>query len=194
MKTKTLIILALLILIPTLCFAGALQEKHRSVIAKKNVAAAPSCVKNATPDTNQSSSDSGSAIYSTAVLGQSFQVSAEKGLYSIVVYGWDVTTAGNIEMRIGTSANLSSSYLATDTVEISTVASYEFVFDEHPVLSTETTYYFGLGVASGASSNIEFALYGASSIYSGGSVFYGTWNMDDGPYTRDLKFQVYLCE
>lgn len=38
MKTKTLIILALLILIliPTLSFAGALQEKHRSVIAKKN--------------------------------------------------------------------------------------------------------------------------------------------------------------
>jgi hypothetical protein len=36
---KTISILILLILIPTLCFAGALQEKQRQVIAKKNVAA-----------------------------------------------------------------------------------------------------------------------------------------------------------
>jgi hypothetical protein len=37
---KTISILILLILIPTLCFAGALQEKHRSVIAKKNAVVA----------------------------------------------------------------------------------------------------------------------------------------------------------
>jgi hypothetical protein len=36
---KTISILILLILIPTLCFAGSLQEKQRQVIAKKNVAA-----------------------------------------------------------------------------------------------------------------------------------------------------------
>jgi hypothetical protein len=35
---KTISILILLILIPMLCFAGALQEKQRQVIAKKNVA------------------------------------------------------------------------------------------------------------------------------------------------------------
>ena len=35
---KTISILILLILIPTLCFAGALQEKQRQVIAKKNTA------------------------------------------------------------------------------------------------------------------------------------------------------------
>ena len=34
---KTISILILLILIPTLCFAGSLQEKQRQVIAKKNV-------------------------------------------------------------------------------------------------------------------------------------------------------------
>jgi hypothetical protein len=34
---KTIVLI--LLLIPMLCFAGALQEKHRSVIAKKNVAA-----------------------------------------------------------------------------------------------------------------------------------------------------------
>jgi archaellin len=36
---KTISILILLILIPTLCFAGSLQEKQRQVIAKKNVVA-----------------------------------------------------------------------------------------------------------------------------------------------------------
>ena len=35
---KTIVLI--LLLIPMLCFAGALQEKHRSVIAKKNVPAA----------------------------------------------------------------------------------------------------------------------------------------------------------
>jgi hypothetical protein len=34
---KTISILILLILIPTLCFAGSLQEKQKAVIAKKNV-------------------------------------------------------------------------------------------------------------------------------------------------------------
>ncbi len=40
---KTISILILLILIPTLCFAGALQEKQTACIAKKNAAAPASC-------------------------------------------------------------------------------------------------------------------------------------------------------
>ncbi len=39
MRTKLIIILVLLILLPVVCFAGALQEKHRGVIAKKNIQA-----------------------------------------------------------------------------------------------------------------------------------------------------------
>ena len=46
---KTISILILLILIPTLCFAGALQEKQRQVIAKKNTAGASCSVISGTP-------------------------------------------------------------------------------------------------------------------------------------------------
>jgi hypothetical protein len=59
---KTISILILLILIPTLCFAGALQEKQRQVIAKKNTAGGAKTIAHVNNDNCNHTSDEGTTI------------------------------------------------------------------------------------------------------------------------------------
>ena len=59
---KTISILILLILIPTLCFAGALQEKQRQAIAKKNTAGGAKTITHVARDAYGLSTEASSTI------------------------------------------------------------------------------------------------------------------------------------
>jgi hypothetical protein len=59
---KTIIFLILLILIPTLCFAGALQEKQRQVIAKKNTAGGAKTIAHVARDAYGHNTEASSTI------------------------------------------------------------------------------------------------------------------------------------
>jgi hypothetical protein len=59
---KTISILILLILIPTLCFAGALQEKQRQVIAKKNTVSGSKTIAHVNNDNYVTTATEGSTV------------------------------------------------------------------------------------------------------------------------------------
>jgi hypothetical protein len=184
-----------------LCLLGVAwwaQARTVMVVSGGGVAAAPACAAgtvNAYADTSALSGDGNSNITNDLIyaIGQSFQVSSEGTVYSILIYIGYSTGTNNVTMRLGTSTNLSDgNYLVEKTISVTSTGWKEFVFDTHPSIAASTTYYFGV-TASGTDE--YWARHDTSGDYTHGISLYGygtTWliNNDGG---KQMLFQVKLC-
>jgi hypothetical protein len=190
-------LILLLLLIPSLLFAGNLQQKHQSVIARLNVTSGGACDTYST-DQAQTTQDSLNAN-ANWIYGQSFQCTAGT-LGAIRAYVRNVPASpvsGNFVLRIGTGADLTSSYLEeitiSPTIPGETDQEITFVSATNPSLSGSTTYYFGINSEDGVSFYRRLAdVYANGSYYSNST---GTVDWSMVPNTgRELWFEVDLCD
>jgi hypothetical protein len=200
---KTISILILLILIPTLCFAGALQEKQRQVIAKKNTAGGGS------PSVMDSYSESNcedvqSALYSggNVKIGQSFTgngASITSAKFHIKKTG---SPTGNATVSIyahsgtyGTSSVATGSAVATSgNLDVSTLttsfALVEFTFSSPYETTNATNYVVAIEYSGGDGDNaVNVCIDTSSSTHDGNFIYYtSSW---DYLANRDTCFYVY---
>lgn len=191
---KRLIIILLFLSLPSICLSGMIIQKFTS--------AGGSCDTQSLDSNNTSYNDNTNIIYDEgASVGQSFQVSTAADVYSIVVRIDSVqSTPALLDLRIGTTSDLSS-YTATVTEEsVSGTGEVEFVFGagSRPSLSTLTTYYFGVRNASVYANRVELSTQ-SSSVYADGTEYRSNagvdaWNIGDNVVAYDLYFKINLCD
>ena len=120
--------------------------------------------------------------------GQSFQVPATNGIYSIEVEAGFANNA-SITVRIGTSTNLNT-FIVEGTASGIGSGWTEIVVSTHPELSSGVTYYIGIIETSG-----DFRWAYEASEYTHGSD-YGTdsvWQLGNAG-ARCYSFRIKLCD
>jgi hypothetical protein len=125
-------------------------------------------------------------------IGQSFQCSAG-ALSSIELYLYDDGTHPTVEVRWGTSSNLTS-YTATASVVLSGSGWVKFTFVTKGAVSASTTYYCGAALTSGTAGAAKW-YYDTAAGYAGGVAITSvdnSWDMSSNE-TFDRTFRVYLC-
>jgi hypothetical protein len=127
--------------------------------------------------------------FNTYAIGQSFTVSTAEPFYSVQIFAGGAS--GTVTCRIGTTTDLSSTYV--DEVSISVSAAYtwyEGVSSSCPNLSTGTMYV----ICSTASDlNINWNIDDSSAEYAGGTYYYGSGHgfvAADAVTTRDTLFKI----
>lgn len=159
------------------------------------VAAVATCSSGTANVVQESQDGSGQLNEANSTSAQSFQVTSSGTLYSISLNFPTVTTAATVTMRIGTSNNLSTTYLDQASVAVSSTGAAEFVFPNHPSLSTSTTYYFMFGYA-GTVGDLWYSR-SLSDPYAFGNKSYGYTTLfysDNEQLTQDTYFTVKLCD
>lgn len=158
------------------------------------VAAVATCSTGTANVTQTTEDGTGQANEADQTTGQSFQVTAAGTLHSVAINIPTVTTAGTLTMRVGTSSNLSSTYLDEASLAISTTGLKEFVFPNHPSLATSTTYYFTFGYA-GALGDMLYSR-STNDVYANGNKSFGYTTLfdSDNAQTSDMYFIVKLCD
>lgn len=149
--------------------------------------------------------DTGANISGDDAEGQGLYFSSAVDIYSVVLKtGNDVYGSSNVSVRIGTSADLSSSYLGeSSTVVVSATATeYEFVFSSPVSVSSGTPYYI-VWSTTDTSGNYFSLARSASDVYapSGCTTCYrydGTSQKYNSSATsqtaQDFFFRVKKCD
>lgn len=135
-------------------------------------------------------------VYGNNVVGQSF-VAAGSGTVSLqrITVAINPLASVTATMRVGTTTDLSSSYLASTTAAVTTDADYDFVFSPTVTLTGGNTYYY-MVMNSSSSFNDRFTLDEKTSTpYPDGSAREGTsaWVVGDGLST-DQYFKIWMCD
>jgi hypothetical protein len=131
----------------------------------------------------------------TSTIGQSFTVPSSGSIYSISISIPVYTSSGEVKLRVGSSSDMSSSYLAESTITISSTGVKEFVFSSPPTLNTGTTYYFAF-YWTGTAGNFQVD-YDQTNEYANGQRYYswtGTHNLTDALAGHDLYFIIKQCD
>lgn len=145
-------------------------------------------------------SDTGN-ISEKKALGQGFYL-LTAGLAHSITLKTGPTKYGSppARIRIGTSKDLSSTYLAesNEVVLTTTNSEYEFVFTQPVALNAQTQYYFTVSVTNNLNSNyIDFIKSSGDSYKPSGCPdckrYYSSaakWNADGIAYIDDLYFEI----
>ena len=151
----------------------------------------------------QSSNNAVFSVYDVQAVAQEFTtLGAGVSVYSIKVYinriDLDSGESGTLNLRIGTGADLSSSYLSETSITISygdATGEKELVFASPVALSASTKYYFGMSWEYITDDKLLFD-YQNTDVYSGNAFRYdaGNWNFSNVDASRDLKFVVVTCD
>ena len=197
---KKLLLILCLLLLPTLSYAGG--GMMLGIVGGGTPETASCSAPNASPDatgTNETAPDAINLAY--GYWAQGFRVGAAGKLYSIAVLISQNKTAGNLQLRFGTTPDLSSvtdTAVTTITADGTWTVSTTGVFANHPDVTTGTTYYFGVGNGTGTA-NINFD--NSENPYGGADTNQVAYHHDDttwvftgyGTAGEDLAFRVYLC-
>jgi len=187
MKRLTLIIIGVLLCTP-------LYSDMNPYIAGVPVSGGEGCLTDSV-DQEQAEYGYNSGMYSLA-RGQSFVVSQAGDLSSIEIYFYHHVADADVELRWGTTANLTSSYVDSDTYSVTSTGWHKFTFDTKGAVSTSTTYYFACIITSGG--DLSLGADNTEPDYTDGQYYYGTtgapWNLTQTASGRDLAFRVYLCD
>jgi hypothetical protein len=157
---------------------------------------APACATDSVDQENDVGTNEYDISDTRANPGQSFQVSASGELSSISIYIGSVETEGSIEMRWGTSSDLTTyEDSKTESIVSGDALSFKkFTFATKGSVATSTTYYFGVKTASGS---IDYRRDNAAG-YANGIHYYDTagtvWDMNASSGSIDLRFRIYLCD
>lgn len=189
---KKLIILLLLLLIPSLAFADGMVIGSGAAIECTAPASSPDVA-------SESSTNSYSYLWDPG--GQSFQFATAGKLYSISLRNAVINVTGTLQIRFGTSANLTDGNYVDSCTFIPSLTYEEWstsgacVFPTHPNVTTGTTYYFAWDHGASAFNGSMFWT-SSGNPYAGGSKYGNdTWDMtgSEDP-VGDLTFRVYLCQ
>lgn len=139
----------------------------------------------------QTSTDGGHRIYITTgdTCGQSFTVSQNCLLTSITIGVDTLDGAADCIMRVGTSQDLSATYLEEASNVPTTTGDFTYIFAGTTSLSTGTTYYFMIRNADALFSDLADIEYQSTDLYANGTRQDGDdWSCSDD--TGDLRFTV----
>lgn len=186
MKRLTLIIIGVLLCTP-------LYSDMNPYIAGVPVSGGGGCLTDSV-DQEQTDTSYETGMASTS-RGQSFVVSKAGKISAIEISFNRNASDGDIEVRWGTSANLST-YIASATGTVTADGWLKFTFETKGDVSTGTTYYFAAMNAGG--NDIEVHSDRTDPEYTSGQYYYGasaeSWDMTNTISDRDLAFRVYLCD
>lgn len=182
------LLLAILILVVTVSIADA-----SGVIKRRNQAAAPDTCTSQTADVSITTDATSSIFYSGTDRGQSWKAGATGELYSLSFRRYNDTLEGaeTLVIRIGTSSDLSTSYLVeyTCTVPNANGTFACVVPTPRPSLTSGTTYYAIM--TSSSNWSIRRA---STSVYADGSAFYdATADYTGTAVSTDLYFITTMC-
>jgi len=135
-------------------------------------------------------------IFGTGVKAQSFQVPSS-GLLSSISISTMYTSSCVLEVRYGTSTDLSTTYIASQQFNLSdggdSPLEQKLVFTNKESISTGTTYYFACKIISeSGASRWEYS----GNEYANGSMWYGS-DFDDfssNLTAADFLFKIHLCD
>lgn len=136
------------------------------------------------------------SFYTDKGVGQSFQVGQAGTLTHIALNIGAALSSGTMAIRVGTSDDLSSTYLAqSDSPTISTSGWASFTFTAGPDLSLSTTYYFVARMMSGTNGDLK-GYKSSSSAYANGNLGQGDtgypWAMWNAEGAADLACRIYI--
>lgn len=136
--------------------------------------------------------------------GQSWKAGVTGKLYSVTLYrnaasGDDSGATSGLDLRIGTSTDMSTTYLVefTCTVGSSNPGAKECVIPEadRPTLTSGTTYYLAMKIGNGYTTPWNLARDSGNS-YADGTSYYDTsenWILATS-YTSDLYLVTKMCD
>jgi hypothetical protein len=196
---------ALLALLPSLAF-GALPSVN-GVASPASVnsvtdgtvsgvaGAAGTCTPEVSPSIaySESNADSSSGFASPNAIGQSFATSIGQQVAKVRLYVYSADTNRTTELRVGESSDLSAGYKTANASAGGSVAWVEWDFTAEPFVATGTTSYLGAMPTGGT---VQFGRDNSASAYSGGQYLAASagWTLGGGIATRDIIFEVYLCQ
>lgn len=182
----------LIIFLCALCFTASVASAD-GVIKRRIIGGGASCATQSY-DVQYTSYNTTSSVQTGDERGQSWLSGVSKTLYSISIYSTNTTSGITFTFRVGTSADLSSSYLVEFTCDLPTVSGWkECVIPEgsRPALSASTTYH-SLFKETYAGFLISRDSTGG---YAGGTSYYDTnKNWIGTTSTSDLPFQIKVCD
>jgi len=151
---------------------------------------AATCASDSVDVSNESTS-TGSSAAQSAAYGNSFQCSA--GSLSAIGIYVTTTTGAEIEVRWGTSSDLTTTYEST-TLTIPSDGDAQWhkaTFTNKVTVSASTTYYYGYVLNSGSVS----VGYSGNDYANGELIYAGSsgWNMSS-TLNADFLFRIYLCD
>ena len=141
-------------------------------------------------------------IHSTRTAAQGFYLSSAQTLHSITIKtganGYSLPV--NAKMRVGTSTNMSSSYLA-ESISVSLAnnnTEYEFSFATPVPLNANTQYYFAVSATDDSSSHWFTLLISSTNVYSPSGIIASMYSFGDtdkynatmGNSSFDLYFKM----
>ncbi len=193
------LIFLLALLIPSLLFAGPLQDKHKSVIARLNIAGGGSCEE--TTIVTQDTNDGDEYVADDRSLGQSFTTDGSaRTLTKIQLYIDSNPLTGEesstLSMRVGVGADLSSVYLGADSLLISagTTGWITIEFGTPVALAAATQYHFNFTWDEPWADRLTLgtcaSCYGGGNSYNVGSVTFNVFFSS----TEDLVMKVTMCD
>jgi hypothetical protein len=168
-------------------FAGPLQRAHLAVIAGSTVVSGGSC-ESGTTDVSFEYTD-GAQSFGSAAYGRSFTPSSSGQIYSIWVYISYAAASSEVELRWGTSSNLTT-YEASHTMEVTSGSWNEFVFATNGNVSASTTYYFGMVENSGDARFAYEGTGGPGRLYASSP----GWDMDSIQPVHNVAYKIDLCD
>jgi len=186
---KTLFVLCLLILI----FALPVFAWNTGIIGGGVDAEESECTQVIDQDSTNNNEGEWIGGADTTV-GQSFELASGGDLCEVqfllgTVYG----SPNALTLRVGTTSNLSSSYLAQADATVTSFTSQTwitFTFTSGPALSSSTTYYLVLYAVNDWGDRIHIATHTTASTYADGEGCYGTAYNCNNNEGDDLGFRV----
>lgn len=159
-----------------------------------------------TVDQSNNLYNNGYTIYSPSTIAQSFTAGDTGEVYSISIRGAGVTggSGGQLVARLGTTTDLSSSYLGQTTalniIYDDVFYWYEMIFPagSRPSITATNVYYFTVvNTASNYENHIWVHFHDGYGEYSGGSFWEGTATEHYVTYNyeaSDMRFSIKVCD
>lgn len=159
-----------------------------------------------TVDQSYNTMSTGYTLYGSGTLGQSITAGDTGEVYSISIRGTGNTggSGGQLIARIGTTQDLSASYLgqttALDIIYDDVTRWYEMIFPagSRPTITSTNTYYFTVvNTAADYDDSIYVQYHQDAGAYGGGIMHWGETTAHDMDYdygASDVRFSVKVCD
>ena len=186
---------AILAVVSSFAHADGQQFVH---FKKKAAGGAGGCTSQ-TYDVQNTGGTTQSNFYSTEQWGQSFTAGVTGSLYSVSFHRY---TGGagerTLTVRVGTSADLTSSYSQTTCTVPETTQYFECVYasGNRPSLTASTVYY--IGMQTSADGGVPWAIVEGNATYANGQEYYevgsSDWDFTGSGQVWDINFKTRMCD
>lgn len=131
----------------------------------------------------------GASALTDAAIGRTFIPTQSKNLYSIWIYIGYASAGSEVEVRWGTTADLTT-YVAAKSQVVTTASWNEFIFETKGNVTASATYYIGLAEVSGDARIGYLSTGGPGKLTASSAGF----NLDGFIEGWNISYKVDLCD